>query len=215
MDPAEVIILSNLPELLTRYSLQVKTPDVYNLLAYHIYNLIINICSVISTLTLVQNPKGKRVEPKHIKFTLDYVQKECYPQIKKGGSYNIDAQYFGSDTSYNAYSESSIGTNMAIDFQTNTARPAFQITSGGAMNSVMEFQSLVLDNTKKETFLGINLRDIFTSYALAISDHSLDIVKKVLKMHLNCFMYDLKEFKKLTLKNVQNTLELERHSVFN
>ena len=91
---------------------------------------------------------------------------------------------------------------MAIDFQSNTARPAFQV-SGGAMNSVMEFQSLVLDNTKKETFLGINLRDIFTSYGLAISDHSLDIVKKVLKMHLNCFMYDLKEYKKLT--GVRNT----------
>ena len=202
-------------DLIARYQMKVKSPDVYDLLAYHFYNLIMNICSIIATLAIVQNPKGKRVEPKHIKSTLEYVQKECYPTLQKGGSYHIDAQYFGMDTSYDAYQPAPQHTNMQIDFQNQIARPGFTVTKGGATDSLQEFQNLVMEALKKETFLGVNLRDIFASHGLVISDHSLEIVKKVLKMHLNCFLFDLKEYKYLTLKNVKSALELERHAVFN
>lgn len=218
----------DLPALLKKYELKAE-PAVQVRLLQYINKLVLNICSMLAALTHFYNPKSKKVTPEIIKHALDYVKEVCYPQLtsKQGGSYVIDSQYFGQEN--NAYTEYNGQTHLSdtINFSTNTARA--QIGGCGCAGTPMmggsprefvlaEFTELSLATPvdKPKTFLGIELEPIFASFEITISNNSLELVKQILKMHLNCFMYDLKQQKgKLTIKKVDEVAAMKAHVIFN
>jgi hypothetical protein len=211
-------------KLLDKYHIK-ASPEVQEHLLTYINKMVLNICSLLSSLTLFYNPKTKKVTPEIIKHALTYVKEVCYPQLtsKKGGSYNIDSQYFGQET--NAYTEAATNKNLAetIDFANNTARAqiggcgcAGAVQMGGATYIITEFTELAMEEIEKDSFLGTDLIPIFQSFNVTISDNSLELVKQILKMHLNCFMYDLKQQKgKLTIKKVDEVAAMKAHVIFN
>lgn len=220
----ESVIITHLQPLLKKYQMKVDL-KVLEKLASYVHIMIVNICSALATLAIVHNPKQKKVTPKVIKLTLEYVKKQCYPELK-GGSYVIDSEYFGKNSS--AYTEGATDKAMAetIDFTANTARSeisqtmsggcgcAGTVMAGGAVYAISEFTEVVLEEVRKDQFLGVDLIPIFAAYDTTISDSALEIVKQVLKMHLNCFMYDLKKLGKLTIKKVEGIANKRAHSVF-
>lgn len=211
-------------KLLDKYHIK-ASPEVQQHLLTYINKMVLNICSLLASLTLFYNPKTKKVTPEVIKHALIYVKEVCYPQLTatKGGSLVIDSQYFGQET--NAYTETATNKSLAetIDFTTNTARAqiggcgcAGAVQMGGATYMITEFTELTLAELKKDSFLGIDLVPIFQSFNTTISENSLELVKQVLKMHLNCFMYDLKQQKgKLTIKKVDEVAAMKAHTIFN
>lgn len=217
----------DLPALLKKYEMKMEPPVQEALLSY-INKLVINVCSMLAALTLFYNSTSKKVTPEIIKHSFDYVNEVCYPQlsVKKGGSLVIDSQYFGQEN--NAYTEGVAQTRLSstINFNTNVAREqiggcgcAGTPMMGGAPREFVlaEFTELILDKplSQPNVFLGIDLEPNFSSFGVTISNSSLDLVKQVLKMHLNCFMYDLKQLKgKVTVKKLNAVAAKKAHTLF-
>lgn len=220
MDLEELALKEQIPNIIKRYKLLVKQDkleEVTDALTFYIFNLIINICSLISTITLLYNKKNNKVEPAHVKMSLEYVQKECYTRQQQGGSYVIDSQYFGQES--NNYQEFVSGTNTEmVDFNNQIARNALLVQQGGGKSydsPIDEFRDILLREEREELFFGVNLRNLFSSYKVKLSDNTLLIVKKILKMHLNCYMYDLHHnYKRITRETIEKTANLQRHGVF-
>jgi hypothetical protein len=211
----ETLLEQEIPNILKRYKLHVKKDkfeEVSKTLSFYIYNLIINICTLIATITNIYS-KSKKVESRFIKMSLNYVKTECYTM--KGGSYVIDSQYFGQES--NNYQENvSATTTEQIDFQNQIARNEIVVQQGGKYyESVFdEFKDLLMKEQKLEYFFGVNIKDIFKQLDIKVSDYMLKIIKSILKMHLNCFMHDLKKYKKITKEHIDKITLLPRHTVF-
>ena len=198
----------HIPEILKSYHVIVdeqELPVLIDRLSYYIYNLIINLCCLISTITIMYSSNKKIVEPKFINISLEYVKDQCYPKAENrtqsGGSYVIDSEYFGTDTG--AYKENVSSTKVGnIDFNKLIARPAMDIKMGGGSS----------DNDSK--IYGVNLKKIFNVFKVKISNHALQIVKQIIKMHVECLFIDLKSQKTLTPRHLEKTMKLSRHAVF-
>ncbi len=195
----------HIPELLKSYNVIIESEEydqIIEKLSYHIYNLIINLCCLIATITIMYSSNKKVVEPKFINITLEYVKDQCYPKATKqsGGSYVIDSEYFGTESG--AYSDQVTSTKVGnIDFEKLIARPAMEVKMGGGSSS-------------DSKLYGVNLKKIFSVFKVKIHSHSLNIVKQIIKMHLDCLMIDLKTRKVLTLSHLEKTMKLSRHAVF-
>jgi ribosomal protein L31E len=198
----------HIPAILKSYDVIIEeqeVPIIIDRLSYYIYNLIINLCCLISTITIMYGSNKKVVEPKFINISLEYVKDQCYPKIENrtqsGGSYVIDSEYFGTDSG--AYKENVSSTKVGnIDFNKLIARPAIEVQMGGGSN----------DNEQK--IYGINLKKIFNVFKVKISTHALQIVKQIIKMHVDCLFIDLKSQKTLTQRHLEKTMKLSRHAVF-
>lgn len=219
----EALIQANVPSIIKKYKLNLPEDEAEKVaiteqLSFYIYNLVFNLCALIATVTSIHDPEKKKVKPRHIQSSLTYVQNQCYPQIKsmKGGSYHVDSEYFGKDTS--VYQENvSHHVTDTVDFATHTARDALPSSfSGGATETIFSEFSIILSTepSKKQLFPSKYLRDIFLGFEVTIKENSLDIVKQILKMHLNCLMYDVHQRGKVTLKKLEETVHLSRHAVF-
>jgi hypothetical protein len=217
----EAYLQTKIPTVLEKYHLTIKdstqTEALQQRLAFYIYNLVFNVCALIATITSIQNPEKRRVKPQYIQGSLNYVKNQCYPSTKQsGGSYHIDGQYFGNN-SIQYQNEVSSTTTDQVNFSMNLARNALPSTFHGGDKDMMfeEFTLLVIEKEKGHgVFDKQYLQEIFESFQVTIKPNSLEVVQKILKMHLNCFMYDLKERGRLTLKKLEEVASLKRHSVF-
>lgn len=231
----ELQIREKLPTVFASYKLDLSETEkeaVLHRTAFYVYNLVFNLCALISTITSIYDPDHRKVKPKYLDYSLNYVTSQCFPETKrtsktqKGGSYHIDSDYFGSPSPN--YSTSSSGTVMdQIQFP-QVARPGLLLsqkggehtpnhTSGPAPILVQEFTMLmVLNDSKKEPLFGNSfLRKIFKEFDVSIKDSSLEVVRKILKMHLTCFLYDLKEQGgAVTVKKIETAANLARHNIF-
>ena len=198
----------HIPDILKSYSVTIEQEDmpiIIERLSYYIYNLIINLCCLISTITIMYSSNKKVVEPKFINISLEYVKDQCYPKAnsvgQSGGSYVIDSEYFGTDTG--AYKENVSSTKVGnIDFNKLIARPAMDIKMGGGSSE------------SEHKIYGVNLKKIFNVFKVKISTHALQIVKQIIRMHVDCLFIDLKSQKTLTPRHLEKTMKLSRHAVF-
>lgn len=193
----------HIPEFLKSYHITLDEKESDKLvekLTFHIYNLIVNICSLLSTISIIYSPKHRTIEPKHVDLLLQYIKQECYPKTssQSGGSYVIDSEYFGTETG--AYQDQVKSTKVGnIDFEKLIARPAMEVQMGGRSDNKL---------------YGVSLKKIIKLFNVKVSDYTLTVVTNIIKMHIDCLVADLKDRKVLTLKHLEKTIKLSRHAVF-
>ena len=222
----EAFLQTNISSILEKYKLQLpedaqEAQVISEKVAFYIYNLVFNVCALIATVASVHDPLKKKVKPKHIQSSLMYVQNQCYPQLKnksmKGGSYHVDGGYFGRESHLYQDSQTNHVTDQ-VNFQDHIARNALPsaFAGGAAVQTIFREFSIVISKepSKRQVFPSSYLRQLFTSFGVTIKENSLDIVKQILKMHLNCLMYDLHERGTVTMNKLEETIHLIRHAVF-
>jgi len=190
--------------------------------AYHVYTLMYNICAMVSTTARLQDPLKPVIKPRHLKSSLEYIQNKCYPkQIKQvGGSYHIDAEYFGANSG--AYTGEEYQRTLDIDFKNQIARPEISGGKGkkkgsekGNILSYMEISYIIISNSKKqEIFSTYEITKVLNEFNVTIGNSTLAILKKLLRMHLNCLMMDLHEQSPITKAKLDKIMTLKRHAVF-
>jgi hypothetical protein len=213
-------LASQLPKVIEKNKIVIEPSEskvVYEKLAFNVYNMVYNICALVATYVTIHDPKKLTLKPRHLKSALDYVQKKCYPEVSKiatqsGGSYVIDSEYFGKASgSYN----NDAGENlMDVKFGMNgIIRP--EIKGGSKEKTYIEMSYLIITTSeKKDLFPNNDLIEILGKFNVAITRNSLKILKRILKMHLNCLMMDLHAESPITVKKIEKILKLSRHSVF-
>lgn len=222
-------IYEQLPYLLEKNNISIDKENekfIKRYIASHIYTLIFNICGLNATLVKLHSKKNSEnmvVKPKHLKSSLDYVKSQCYPELitkQSGGSYVIDSEYFGKNT--NNYTTNAGTDLLDIKFGSDgIIRPEIAMSGGKSINShelldIDEIIKIIIENTERKNLFPDNeIIDILSKFDVSIKNNSLKILKKILKMHVNCLFLDLRNHSPLTIKKIDKILSLKRHAVFN
>jgi hypothetical protein len=216
----EMSITSPLYNLLKKNKIEISEPLVSEV-AYHVYTLMYNICAMVATTARLQDPLKPVIKPRHLKSSLEYIQNKCYPKQNKqvGGSYHIDAEYFGANSG--AYTGEEYQRTLDIDFKNQIARPEISGGKGkkesakGNILSYMEISYIIISNSKKQEIFSTNdIIKVLKEFNVTIGNSTLAILKKLLKMHLNCLMMDLHEQSPVTKAKLDKIMSLKRHAVF-
>lgn len=227
----EAIFYQKVPVLFKKHHIVFANPVeeavVVSHLAKSMYQLVYNVCALISAIAMLRDKK-KEIQPIHIKTSLEYVKEKCYKAKGKGkgksgemtgGSYTIDSVYFGQIS--DAYNQTSNHTTMdVLDFDAGIARPALPISAGmvgGArLPTIFEEFAIIIRQSlpNNELLPSKHLEALFASFDATIKNNSLKIVKQVIKAHINCLMFDLQQAGKLSTKEFEKIMKLKRHSVF-
>ena len=89
------------------------------------------------------------------------------------------------------------------------------IKNGGNKDKLVMISYTILETTEdKDLFPSNEIISQLMEIGLDISNHTLNIVKRVLNMHVNCLMMDFHESQPLTLKKAIKVLDLKRHAIF-
>lgn len=186
----EISIKYNLPSLLEKYELDISNLQeekiIMKALTYYIFNMIINVCSLLSIISKINNPEDNRIRTKDVKNAIQYIKSNCIEKQNelRGGGNNTNENIEGYIIVY--YS--------SPDYIKN------------------------LQNIKIEEFIELfdksYIYDIFRELKTDISSNTLNYVKKLMKIHLKCFLNDLKKEGKLTIKRIEYVVSKERHFVF-
>jgi hypothetical protein len=226
----ESAIVSPLSTLIKKNKIDISESLISDV-AYHVYTLMYNICAMAATITRLHDPLKPVVKPRHLKSSLEYIQNKCYPKSKlvtnqAGGSYHIDAEYFGKNSG--AYTGEEYQSTLDIDFKNQIIRPEISGGKGKGKGkaeatknvdvtqvSYMEISYLIISNSKKQEIFSTNeITKILNGFNVSISSATLDVLKKLLRMHLNCLMMDLYEESPVTKAKLDKIMTLKRHSVF-
>ena len=74
----EISIKYNLPSLLEKYELDISNLQeekiIMKALTYYIFNMIINVCSLLSIISKINNPEDNRIRTKDVKNTIQYIK---------------------------------------------------------------------------------------------------------------------------------------------
>lgn len=191
------------------------------LLAKYVYTLIFNICGLAATLVRTYTPTKLIVKPKHLKYSLEYVKNKCYPELMKkqsGGSYVIDSEYFGKNSGNYTLDK---GTDLLdVKFGSNgVIRPAIDMSGGSKIISheidIEDIINTILANSEKKNLFPDNeIINILDNLGMTITNNSLKVLKRILRMHVNCLFLDLYKASPINVKKLENILSLRRHSVF-
>lgn len=208
----ETWISEHLPPLLEKNKI-VMDPSCMNYLVERIDHLFNNLCTMIALTVKTQDPTQPKVKPRHLKHMLEYVQHKCYPvkkPIQQGGSYHIDSEYFGKDSG--RYYGKTHEDVLNIDFTNGIIRPEIK---GGSM-AYMEISYVIVENTQKsKLFPDEAIRSQLKSFGVTIEKAPLEILKKIIKLHLNCLMLDLHQHSPITsMKVLEKIFNLKRHAIF-
>lgn len=208
----EAWINEHLPQLLEKNKIVID-PSYVPYLAERVYHLFYNLCTMIALTVKTQDPTQPKVKPRHLKHLLDYVQHKCYPPkktLQQGGSYHIDSEYFGKDSG--RYYGKAHEDVLNIDFTNGILRPEIK---GGSM-AYMEISYVIVENTKKsKLFPDEAIRSQLKSYGVTIEKAPMEILKKIIKLHLSCLMMDLHEHTPInSMKTLEKILHLKRHAIF-
>jgi len=92
----ETWLTSQIPKLFDKNKIQIHADEasqIYSKVGHHIAKLMDNILALITTESIMKDPKTHAVLPRHVQSSLDYVQKTCYPkeETQKGGKKEQDA----------------------------------------------------------------------------------------------------------------------------
>lgn len=102
-----------------------------------------------------------------------------------------------------------------LDYVQKKCYPKQNIQKGGKNVNFIEISYTLIETTEyKDLFPSTEIVSHFMELGLNISKHTLDIVKRILNMHVNCLMMDFYEHQPITLKKIETIFHLKRHSVF-
>ena len=105
----------------------------------------------------------------------------------------------------------------SLEYVQKTCYPKEHTQKGGKQKDeswVMLSYTIIETTEYKELFPSIEIIKRLMDLGLDISKHTLDIVKRVLNMHVNCLIMDFHEQQPITLKKVEKIFQLKRHQVF-
>lgn len=196
----ETLFEQKLPDIFKKQEISISVSEkniISKELAYHMYTMVFNICAIIATHTLIHDKDNRKVLPEHIKTSVSYILKKCYPgnkNKKRGGAEDT----YGSDSLYEEMQNEEIKTHLRV--------------GGGISVFTIIFTKIL---PEKELFPSRFLKQMFNHFEVVISDNSLKHLKHVLKMILSCLLADLKKSgDQLTPKLLQKVIKMKRHSVF-
>lgn len=186
----EISIKYNLPSLLEKYELDISNLQeekiIMKALTYYIFNMIINVCSLLSIISKINNPEDNRIRTKDVKNAIQYIKSNCIEKQNelRGGGNN---------------------TNENIE--------GYMIVYYSSPDYIKNLQNIKIEEVI-ELFDKSYIYDIFRELKTDISSNTLNYVKKLMKIHLKCFLNDLKKEGKLTIKRIEYVVSKERHFVF-
>lgn len=186
----EISIKYNLPSLLEKYELDISNLQeekiIMKALTYYIFNMIINVCSLLSIISKINNPEDNRIRTKDVKNAIQYIKSNCIEKQNelRGGGNN---------------------TNENIE--------GYIIVYYSSPDYIKNLQNIKIEEVI-ELFDKSYIYDIFRELKTDISSNILKYVKKLMKIHLKCFLNDLKKEGKLTIKRIEYVVSKERHFVF-
>ena len=186
----EISIKYNLPSLLEKYELDISNLQeekiIMKALTYYIFNMIINVCSLLSIISKINNPEDNRIRTKDVKNAIQYIKSNCIEKQNelRGGGNN---------------------TNENIE--------GYMIVYYSSPDYIKNLQNIKIEEFI-ELFDKSYIYDIFRELKTDISSNILKYVKKLMKIHLKCFLNDLKKEGKLTIKRIEYVVSNERHFVF-
>ena len=186
----EISIKYNLPSLLEKYELDISNLQeekiIMKALTYYIFNMIINVCSLLSIISKINNPEDNRIRTKDVKNAIQYIKSNCIEKQNelRGGGNN---------------------TNENIE--------GYMIVYYSSPDYIKNLQNIKIEEFI-ELFDKSYIYDIFRELKTDISSNTLNYVKKLMKIHLKCFLNDLKKEGKLTIKRIEYVVSKERHFVF-
>ena len=186
----EISIKYNLPSLLEKYELDISNLQeekiIMKALTYYIFNMIINVCSLLSIISKINNPEDNRIRTKDVKNAIQYIKSNCIEKQNelRGGGNN---------------------TNENIE--------GYIIVYYSSPDYIKNLQNIKIEEVI-ELFDKSYIYDIFRELKTDISSNILKYVKKLMKIHLKCFLNDLKKEGKLTIKRIEYVVSNERHFVF-
>ena len=186
----EISIKYNLPSLLEKYELDISNLQeekiIMKALTYYIFNMIINVCSLLSIISKINNPEDNRIRTKDVKNAIQYIKSKCIEKQNelRGGGNN---------------------TNENIE--------GYMIVYYSSPDYIKNLQNIKIEEVI-ELFDKSYIYDIFRELKTDISSNILNYVKKLMKIHLKCFLNDLKKEGKLTIKRIEYVVSKERHFVF-
>jgi hypothetical protein len=186
----EISIKYNLPSLLEKYELDISNLQeekiIMKALTYYIFNMIINVCSLLSIISKINNPEDNRIRTKDVKNAIQYIKSNCIEKQNelRGGGNN---------------------TNENIE--------GYIIVYYSSPDYIKNLQNIKIEEVI-ELFDKSYIYDIFRELKTDISSNTLNYVKKLMKIHLKCFLNDLKKEGKLTIKRIEYVVSKERHFVF-
>jgi hypothetical protein len=186
----EISIKYNLPSLLEKYELDISNLQeekiIMKALTYYIFNMIINVCSLLSIISKINNPEDNRIRTKDVKNAIQYIKSNCIEKQNelRGGGNN---------------------TNENIE--------GYIIVYYSSPDYIKNLQNIKIEEVI-ELFDKSYIYDIFRELKTDISSNTLNYVKKLMKIHLKCFLNDLKKEGKLTIKKIEYVVSKKRHFVF-
>ena len=186
----EISIKYNLPSLLEKYELDISNLQeekiIMKALTYYIFNMIINVCSLLSIISKINNREDNRIRTKDVKNAMQYIKSNCIEkknELRGGGN----------------------TTNENIE--------GYMIVYYSSPDYIKNLQNIKIEEVI-ELFDKSYIYDIFRELKTDISSNTLNYVKKLMKIHLKCFLNDLKKEGKLTIKRIEYVVSNERHFVF-
>jgi hypothetical protein len=186
----EISIKDNLPSLLEKYELDISNLQeeeiIMKALSYYIFNMIINVCALLSIISKINNPEDNRIRTKDVKNAIQYIKSNCIEKQNelRGGGNN---------------------TNEIIE--------GYMTVYYSSPDYIKNLQNIKIEEVI-ELFDKSYIYDIFRELKTAISSNTLNYVKKLMKIHLKCFLNDLKKEGKLTIKKIEYVVSKKRHFVF-
>ena len=186
----EISIKYNLPSLLEKYELDISNLQeeeiIMKALSYYIFNMIINVCSLLSIISKINNPEDNRIRTKDVKNAIQYIKSNCIEKQNelRGGGNN---------------------TNEIIE--------GYMTVYYSSPDYIKNLQNIKIEEVI-ELFDKSYIYDIFRELKTDISSNILKYVKKLMKIHLKCFLNDLNKEGKLTIKRIEYVVSKERHFVF-
>ena len=210
----EAWLNQTLPSLLEKNSIQMDAKLLPELMT-RVDHLFYNVCAMAALTAKTMDPTKPTIKPRHLQHLLNYVQKKCYPSKKalpspqSGGSVVIDSEYFGKES--NRYFGETHQNQLDLDFANRVARP--EIRGGGLV--LTEVSMEIIEFTQKaNVFPESSIRDLLKSFGVSIEKAPMKLLKKIIELHLNCLMIDLKEQSPITSQKMEKLFHLKRHAIF-
>lgn len=190
----ELSISNNLSELLKKYEITVSNTEeekiIMKALTYYIYNMIINVCALLSIITKINNPENNTVRTKDVKDAIQQIKAICIDKEKNNNEKTGGGSGYG-----NKYTEE------------------YMIVYYNSPNLIRNLERVNIVE-EIELFDKSYVDEIFKGFGVKISSNTLKLVQKLMKVHLKCLLNDLKKQGKLTIKRIEYVVDKSRNVVF-
>jgi len=224
-DELKLWLSKQIPYFLNKNDIKInqeQSEEIYYIIAVHVYNLMYNVIGISAIMTKLENPKKLVLKPKYLEFLLSYVQQKCYPELnnktQSGGSYHIDSEYFGKNSG--SYTSNAGADLLPVKFGLGGhVRPAINMNGGQIVSHEIDLdevtKTIFANSERKNLFPDNEIVKLLDEYGISVKNNSLKILKKILKMHMNCLLIDLYKETPLNIKKINKVFNLKRHSIFN